>query len=358
MFFLKSIATLCKIMLKPFVSICIPVYNRPELIKRALDSCINQTYKNIEIVVVDDASTDITPEVVKSYSAKDMRVKFYRNEKNLGMVPNWLRTFELSSGDYVQHLGSDDQLSKNFVEEKVKIFQKYPDAAFVGCGIRTYKEDSSGNLNVWSETKYPKGRYETTYIFKNFYKKPALVCTACTVRRSDMLENFKPSIPNKWGYNDAYTKGGKIMDVLVFLKILRNYKFMYYLDNVFYESLEHPGNATKLFFGLTKGRIPDHIKFSHMDQVGFSYFYKNYAPKYLSRFRVFVGSNILAGTFLDLLFKRASGSPRQALKDFFSEYSPKERFFAFIIFPIRVIKRIMEWVLRKTIFKSQYFFKT
>ena len=334
-------------MKSPLVSICIPVYNRPELIKRALDSCLNQTYKNIEIVVVDDASTDNTPEVVKSYAAKDARVKYYQNEKNLGMVPNWLRTFELATGDYLQHLGSDDQLSKDFVEEKVKIFQKYPDVAFIGCGIKTHMEDSSGNLNVWSETKYPKGRYETTCIFKNFYKKPALVCTACTVRRNDMLENFKPSIPNKWGYDDAYTKGGKIMDVLVFLKILRNYKFMYYLDNVFYESLEHQENDTKLFFGLTKGNISDHIKFNNIDQVGFSYFYKNYAPNYLSRYRIFVGSETLANVFFDLTLGRAHGSPWKALGDFFSEYSFKEKLLSYAFFPFRILQRSLERILRK-----------
>ncbi len=334
------------------VSICIPVYNRQELVKKALDSCINQTYKNIEIVVVDDASKDATPEVIKAYAAKDARIKYYRNKNNLGMVPNWLRTFELATGDYVQHLGSDDRLSENFVEEKMKIFKQYPNVAFVSCGIKTHIENPVGKFKVLNTIRYPMGRYETQYVFKNFYKKPALISTACTVRRNDMLKNFIINIPNKWNYDDAYTKGGKIMDNFVFLKILRNYKFMYFLDNIFYESLEHSGNSTKLFFGLTKGNIADHIKFNHMDQVGFSYFYKIYAPQYLSRFRIFIGSNTLAGTFFDILLRRVYGSPYSALKDFFSEYSIKEKILSFIIFPIRIIQRIIEWILRKIITKS------
>jgi glycosyltransferase involved in cell wall biosynthesis len=334
-------------MKSPLVSICIPVYNRPELIKRAIDSCLNQTYEHIEVVVVDDASTDATPEVIQSYAAKDKRVKYYRNEKNLGMVPNWLRTFELATGDYVQHLGSDDRLSRNFTEEKVRIFEKYPDVAFVNCGIRTYLDHSGKTPTFLNETNYSSGRYTTDYVLSHFYKKPAMISTACTVRRGDMLKNFSTTIPNQWGYDDMYAKYGKIMDNFVFLKILTKYRFMYFLDNAFYESLEHPANATKSFFGLTRGNIADHITFSHVDQVGFSYFYKNWAPRHLSGYRIFAGAEILAGTFFDLLLGRAKGSSTKAFSAFFSDYSTKEKILAFIMFPVRVIQRAVQWIARK-----------
>ncbi|OGX09033.1 MAG: hypothetical protein A2Z88_06965 [Omnitrophica WOR_2 bacterium GWA2_47_8] len=334
-------------MKNPLVSICIPAYNRPELIKRSLDSCLRQTYTNIEVVVVDDASTDSTPDVIKAYVARDPRIKYYRNEKNLGMVPNWGRTFELATGEYIQHLGSDDRLTDDFIEEKMRVFEKYPDVAFVGAGIRTYLAKPDGTFSILNETKYPTGRYEASYLFGNFYRKPAIVCTACTVRRRDILKHFMDTIPNTWGYDNAYRRGGKIMDVVIFLNILADYRFMYYLDNVFYESTEHQGNSVKMFFGLTRGVIGDHIKFNHMDQMGFSYFYTNYAPQYLSRYRIFMGSNTLAGTFFDLLLKRASGSPWRALRDFFGDYSFKERFFSFVIFPLCVFQRVGEWILRK-----------
>jgi len=332
---------------KPLVSVCIPVYNRPELIKKALDSCLAQTYKNIEIVVVDDASTDNTYEVIKSYVERDSRVKAYRNEKNLGMVPNWLRTFELAMGEYVQHLGSDDWLDENFIEKKIEIFLKYPDAAFVGGRIRTYSKNQEGKLIVLNETGFPAGRYETKYLLDNFYKKPAIISLVCMLRRVDMLENFIVTLPNKWGYDDFYLKGGKIMDDFVFLKILILYNYMYYIDDAFYNSLDHSENSTKSFFGLKRGKIADHIKFSHIDVVGFSYFYKNYAPRHLSKFRIFFGANTLAGAFLDLALGRAHGSPWRALRNFFSEYSQREKILSYLKSPAYLIRRIYEWILRK-----------
>lgn len=71
------------------VSICIPAYNNEKDIKGTLESLLEQTYKNIEIVVVDDASTDSTAAIVESI--KDDRIHLYRNEKNLGMAGNWNR---------------------------------------------------------------------------------------------------------------------------------------------------------------------------------------------------------------------------------------------------------------------------
>jgi glycosyltransferase involved in cell wall biosynthesis len=334
-------------MTKPALSVCIPVYNRPDLVRRALESCLAQTQKDIEIVVVDDASKDNTFEIIKSYAERDSRVKAFRNEKNLGMVPNWARTFELATGDYVQHLGSDDMLSPDFAERKLEIFKKYPEAAFVGCGIRTHLQNPDGGIAPLNETKYPAGHYTTEYLLGNFYRKPTIISTACTVRREDMLKNFDLTIPNKWGYEDIYKKGGKIMDNLVFLKILTKYKFMYLLDDVFYESVEHPRNSTKMFFGLERGNISDHIKFNHMDEVGLSYFYKNYAPAHLSRYRIFIGSNTLAGTFFDLALGRAKGSPLNALRDFFSEYTFKEKTFSYLEFPLFLVRRFYEWILRK-----------
>ncbi len=84
----------------PLVSIGIPVYNGGKYLEETLDSILNQTFTDFEVIVSDNASTDNTREIVEAYAAKDPRVRYYRNAENIGAAPNYNRTFELSRGKY------------------------------------------------------------------------------------------------------------------------------------------------------------------------------------------------------------------------------------------------------------------
>ena len=100
------------------VSICIPAYNNEKDIKKTIESLLRQTYQNIEILVVDDASTDHTYEIVEAF--QDKRVHLYRNEKNLGMSGNWNRCVALARGEYVKLICADDILLPESIETEVK----------------------------------------------------------------------------------------------------------------------------------------------------------------------------------------------------------------------------------------------
>jgi glycosyltransferase involved in cell wall biosynthesis len=102
------------------VSICIPIYNGQKFLETCLDSAIGQTYRNIEIIIVDDCSTDNTLDIVDKYVAKDSRVKLFRNEKNIGLVANWNRCIELSAGEWIKFLFQDDVLTSNCIEVMIK----------------------------------------------------------------------------------------------------------------------------------------------------------------------------------------------------------------------------------------------
>ena len=101
------------------VSIIIPTYNGEKYIRETLDSCLNQSYKNIEIIVVDDCSTDTTVEILKSYGSK---IKLTVNKVNKGIVKNINNiTLELNS-DYVIFLGHDDVLPQKHIEIMISEF--------------------------------------------------------------------------------------------------------------------------------------------------------------------------------------------------------------------------------------------
>jgi len=91
----------------PLVSVIIPTYNRADLIKRAMDSVFAQTYSNLEIIVVDNASLDNTAEVVSSFS--DKRLKFIRHDVNKGPAASRNTGLKNSHGDYITFLDSDDE---------------------------------------------------------------------------------------------------------------------------------------------------------------------------------------------------------------------------------------------------------
>jgi glycosyltransferase involved in cell wall biosynthesis len=103
----------------PRVSICIPTYNGSRFIAEALESARAQTHSDLEILVVDDGSSDNTVEIADGYARTDARIKVHRNSQNLGLPKNWDRCRELASGEWTTFLFHDDLLRQDCVEKMV-----------------------------------------------------------------------------------------------------------------------------------------------------------------------------------------------------------------------------------------------
>ena len=103
----------------PLVSICIPTYNGEEFMLQCIQSAISQTYSNIEILIVDDGSTDKTIDIVNQFKV-DNRVVIHRNVRNLGLVANWNKCLELAKGEWIKFLFQDDYLDSNCIEVMMK----------------------------------------------------------------------------------------------------------------------------------------------------------------------------------------------------------------------------------------------
>ena len=91
-----------------FFSIVIPVYNTESYIARCLESCINQSFKDIEILVIDDCGQDNAIEIAKDYASKDPRIKILHNPRNLGSFQTRTRDIEQARGNYILYVDSDD----------------------------------------------------------------------------------------------------------------------------------------------------------------------------------------------------------------------------------------------------------
>lgn len=113
---------------QPLVSLGIPVYNGEKLLPFALDALLAQTYTNVEFVIVNNASSDRTEEICLQYAAKDQRIRYYRNETNIGVYANFRRVVELSRGEYFMWGAVDDLREPTVVEDCVKALLENPQA--------------------------------------------------------------------------------------------------------------------------------------------------------------------------------------------------------------------------------------
>jgi len=141
---------------RPLVSIGMPVYNGSRYIREALDSLLAQSYPEFELQISDNASSDETPDICQAYMAKDARIHYHRNPTNLGVLKNFRRALELTSGDYFMWAACDDCWSTNYLAVLLDRLRAHP-GAMLAAG-RTLYIDGDGDLRR-NEPDDAPGRY-------------------------------------------------------------------------------------------------------------------------------------------------------------------------------------------------------
>ncbi len=129
---------------KPRLSIGLPVFNGEKYLKESIDSILAQSYQDFELIISDNASTDHTQQICKEYASMDSRIRYYRNEKNIGAPKNFNRVFELSSGFYFKWAAYDDVHAPEFLRKCVSVLDK--DSSVVLCHSKTGRIDEHGHL--------------------------------------------------------------------------------------------------------------------------------------------------------------------------------------------------------------------
>ncbi|MFI1745814.1 glycosyltransferase family 2 protein [Thalassobellus sediminis] len=125
----------------PLISVVLPVYNVAPYIKEAIDSVLNQTIQDFEILVIDDCSTDNTLEVIESI--KDSRIRIIKKSKNKGLIDSLNMGFSEANGDYIARMDGDDINALNRFEKQLHILQNNPEIKACGCWLEEFgiKED-------------------------------------------------------------------------------------------------------------------------------------------------------------------------------------------------------------------------
>jgi len=124
----------------PRVSVGVPVYNGELFLAEALDSLLAQTFSDFEIVICDNASTDRTREICLEYASRDSRVRYYRNETNIGLSPNFNRAFELARGEYFRWQAHDDVCDPTLLQRCVEELDSHPSASLAYPAVKVIDE--------------------------------------------------------------------------------------------------------------------------------------------------------------------------------------------------------------------------
>lgn len=208
---------------KPLVSVVIPSYNHKKYIKQAVLSVINQTYKNIELIVIDDGSEDGSKEILTALS-QTHHFQFI-SRSNKGLIHTLNEALEFASGEYFTMLGSDDYFKENKIEVQIEFFQMHRD--IVLCYSNLIFIDADGRILKKGKTKHFKsGHVFKDLIYKNFIPLPTVMLKTSVVKAAG-------------GFDDRFF----LEDYPLWLKIAKHHPIGYIKDCLTYYRL-HAHNVS------------------------------------------------------------------------------------------------------------------
>ncbi len=127
------------------ISICIPIYNGANYLKDCLNSISDQTYKDFELIAVDDNSEDSGLSILSEYKNRFEKIKIYKNHKNLGLVQNWNKCISLCEGDWIKFVFQDDYMHPNCIERMMAATES--DSLLISCGRKFIFENKNDPKN-------------------------------------------------------------------------------------------------------------------------------------------------------------------------------------------------------------------
>lgn len=250
----------------PLISICIPTYNGQEYLKQCLDSCINQSFANYEIIICDDGSSDSTVSIIEEYAKRYKHIQFYKNQTNLGLVGNWNKCIEQSRGEWIKFVFQDDyittdclQVFANEIKENVHlivskrhfILPENPSPEYINYytnEVRTLEN----TVNIAKKTFSGKEISEIAVqnICMNFIAEPSLTC-------------FRKTVVNKLGYFNSALK--QICDLEFNLRLASS-KGLVYIPEQICAFRIHQNSTT------SKNLTEKAFVLSYIEPLLFSYF--------------------------------------------------------------------------------------
>ncbi|MBR3383164.1 MAG: glycosyltransferase family 2 protein [Clostridia bacterium] len=170
--------------MEPAVSVVMAAYNAEKYIGQAISSVVAQSVKDWELIVIDDCSTDRTPMIIENAAGKDDRIRFYKNEKNIGAARTRNRAFELCRGRYIALLDSDDLWSPDKLEKQIACAMQ-TGADIVSCSYAMIDEKGDKKCNDFIVPK--------EIDFDAMLKRSTISCSTALLNRASIEDRKFPT---------------------------------------------------------------------------------------------------------------------------------------------------------------------
>ena len=196
-----------------FISVLMPVYNGSKHIREAIDSILNQTHANFELIIIDDCSKDDTVEIVKSYT--DKRIVLIQNEVNLRTASSLNKTIEIAKGKYLARMDQDDISYPERFAKQIAFLEANPDYGICGTQLRNFGEHVNGEIDTNTPLLHEELQLRNLYYV-------AFDHTSVMMRRSVLMDNnlrYRAGVIAEdyslWKQLLLVTKGATIDEVLM-----------------------------------------------------------------------------------------------------------------------------------------------
>ena len=228
-----------KVVVEKLISVIVPVYKVESYLKRCVDSILNQTYTNLEIILVDDGSPDNCGAICDEYAKKDIRVKVI-HKQNEGVSKARNEGLSIATGEYVTFVDSDDYIEPNMYEQLYLAINR-ENADLAVCGFRQVRVNGEQKIN-----DAPKGfDWSKENIIINYFTqgvvKEIMYSPWNKLFRTSKLENLR--------FNTKFRLGEDILFIFEFIEQMEK---MIYVEGAFYHYVMHPNSAMTSSFSVKR----------------------------------------------------------------------------------------------------------
>lgn len=207
----------------PKITIVMPVYNGSKYLDAGINSVLNQTFTNFELILIDDASADNSIEIINSYQDQDPRIKLIKNNINLGIPKSRNKCLEAALGEYVAFLDCDDYAYPSRLSEQLEFMENNPDFGMVGAWVSLMDENGNLTGQVWRYLE-PEERIPCRLLFQNYFATSSVFVRKSALDAVKINGNFfKPDYVNAQDY-DLWVRISRKFKVWNLQKILMQYR--------------------------------------------------------------------------------------------------------------------------------------
>ncbi|MBQ9072386.1 MAG: glycosyltransferase family 2 protein [Bacilli bacterium] len=323
------------------ISIIVPVYNCEDYIERVVNSVLIQNYKNFELIIINDGSTDSTKEKLKQFKQQNIKII---SQKNNGVSNARNKGLSIASGDLICFLDADDYIDQNYFQKIINYFSKNPSIQLLNFGY--FSETSSSNFDVFNyKEKLYKNHKEIQNDFINLWDSTMLYNVWNKVYLRDIIEKKDIKFPNI-NYGEDIIFNRLYLDSIV---------CMYNSSSCFYHYLrERNGSITKQYinniFEIRKKEFYEFNEYFEKWKLNKELYYEFSCRRYIERVIACI-ENVHSSK---MNFKKKYAFIKKVIRDELTKETlkyakPRSRKIRAILIPIRLKNTLMTYWLGKII---------